>query len=186
MGVLPRTTTKLCFFALAAIGFVIIVLFGRCAMAECLSSAAQVRAEHGVAAWSTWHYVDGHKCYMEGQRHGRGNSRLSAVATVGPNNLDDVVSRKQTPKRVAHRSRQPVALASVDIIDSVVGVVADERCAVGCLQPQSFEVVQVKCDDNCLRLWESFAILESMERLLPYRVRAAARDEAYTRWESQR
>jgi hypothetical protein len=185
MDVLPRTTSKLWFFALAAIGFVIIIFFGRCAMAECLSSARQVWKEH-PGSHASWRMIDDHKCWMEGARHGRSNQSLSAVASVGIDNLDDVVSRKQAPKRVVNRHRQPIALASVDSINSVVGIVADEHCVVDCVQPQPLEMVQVTCDDDCLRLWDSFNTLASMERLLPYRVRAAAWDEAYTRWASQR
>jgi hypothetical protein len=157
MGVLPRTTTKLCFFALAAIGFVIIILFGRCAMAECLSSAAQVRAEHGVAAWSTWRYVGGHKCWMEGDRHSRAGAKPIRLQSAGR------------------------TVGSIPATGAIIEAVRETAVSLDISEP-----VTVKCDDNCLRLWESFAILESMERLLPYRVRAAARDEAYTRWESQR
>jgi len=49
----------------------LIFLLGKCAMAECLSSADSVRSEHGSQAWSTWHTVGGRKCYMLGERHGR-------------------------------------------------------------------------------------------------------------------
>jgi hypothetical protein len=154
-------------------------------MAECLSSAAQVRAAHGAAAWSTWRNIDGRKCYMEGRRHGRSNYSLSAVAAVGSNNLDDAPSRKQAPKRMAHRSRQPIALVGVDNSDAVVGVAADERCSVDCVQPKSLEMARVTCDDNCLRIWQAFQDLETMERLVPYRVRSAAKDAAYTSWLNQ-
>jgi hypothetical protein len=169
MGVLPRTTTKLCFFALAAIGFVIIVLFGRCAMAECLSSAAQVRAEHGVAAWSTWRYVGGHKCWMEGDRHSR----------AGAKPIRRVVHHEPTP--AARDDSLGRTVGSIPATGAIIEAVREVAVSLDISEP-----VTVTCDDNCLRLWESFAILESMERLLPYRVRAAARDEAYTLWLSQR
>ena len=57
---------KYIWWLLAACGFVFIVLFGRFSHAsECLSSAKQVRAVHGMSAHSYWGYhVDGH----EGQR----------------------------------------------------------------------------------------------------------------------
>jgi hypothetical protein len=38
------------------------------AYAECLGSAREVRAAHGITAWSTWHMIDGQKCYMLGKR----------------------------------------------------------------------------------------------------------------------
>src|SRR5258708_40248812 len=35
---------------------------------ECLGSAHEVRAAHGVTAWSTWRNVDGEQCWMLGKR----------------------------------------------------------------------------------------------------------------------
>ena len=35
---------------------------------ECFGSAREVRAAHGMTAWSTWRSVDGQKCYMLGRR----------------------------------------------------------------------------------------------------------------------
>jgi hypothetical protein len=176
MDVLPRTTTKLCFFALAAIGFILIIVFGRCAMAECLSSAAQVRAEHGVAAWSTWRYVDGHKCYMVGERkvvindgqRGRSSRISKRLPTI------DTRPRPAASPAVAENSASPGLTAT-----SQPGRSIDSETILPAAPT-------VTCDDNCLRLWESFNILASMERLLSYRVRASAWDEAYTRWASQR
>ena len=57
---------KYTWWLLAACGFILIVLFGRFSHAsECLSSAKEVRAVHGMSAHSYWGYhVDGH----EGQR----------------------------------------------------------------------------------------------------------------------
>ena len=55
-------------WTLAAIGLFTIVAAGKCALAECLSSAAEVRATHGVGAWSTWRNLGGRRCYMLGQR----------------------------------------------------------------------------------------------------------------------
>ena len=70
---------------------------------------------------------------------------------------------------------QPVVV-SLDIVQAVRETAASV----------AIEIVTVTCDDDCLRLWESFSTLASMERLLPYRARAAAWDEAYTAWISQR
>jgi hypothetical protein len=167
MDVLPRKTTKLWFFALAAIGFVLMVGLGRCAMAECLSSAAQVRAEHGVAAWSTWRYVDRHKCYMVGER--------KVVINAGQRGRSSRIS-KRLPT-IDTRPRPAASPAVAEIIEAV----RETAVSLDISEP-----VTVTCDDNCLRLWDSFNTLASMERLLPYRVRAAAWDEAYTRWASQR
>jgi len=200
-------------------------------MAECLSSAAQVRAEHGVASYSTWNYINGQKCWrlghkrypraaaqsrqprpqspstglpgrtaglipatgatdrrkcwMEGKRRDRSNSLISAVASVGSDNLDDAPSRKQAPKSLAYRSRQPIALVGVDNCDAVVGIASYEHCSMDCVQQEPLEVAHLTCDDNCLRLWQAFQDIETMERLVPYRVRAAAKDAAYTAWLNQ-
>jgi hypothetical protein len=121
MDVLPRKTTKLWFFALAAIGFILIVGFGRCAAA-------------------------GHH---------------------------KAVHHKSVP---SYNLRTQPVVVSLDIVEAVRETAASV----------AIEIVTVTCDDDCLRLWESFDILESMERLRPYRVRAAAWDEAYTAWLSQR
>jgi hypothetical protein len=179
MDVLPRKTTKFWFFALAAIGFILIIGLGRCAMAECLSSASQVRAEHGVAAWSTWRNVDGHKCYMEGQRRWNAHTRTQAtkaIASVRKSNASDVVNSdaQQHGARGVLIAMLRESTESINNSESVP-------------KPSELRIDNtVTCDDNCLRLWESFNILASMERLLSYRVRAAAWDEAYTRWASQR
>jgi hypothetical protein len=145
-----------------AISIILIVGLGRCAMAECLSSAAQVRSEHGVAAWSTWRYVDGHKCYMVGARRGSSS----------------VVEHRSSKPNVAGSIPAARSISAIEIVEAVRETVV----SVGIVD----ESVAVNCDDNCLRLWESFNILETMERLRPYRVRAAAWDEAYTAWLSQR
>jgi hypothetical protein len=151
------------FWTFVAISIILIVGLSRCAMAECLSSAAQVRAEHGVAAWSTWRNVDGHKCYMEGERK------------VTPS------VRKVYSRPFSRHDTRPRPAASPAVAE-IVEAVRETVVSVGIIS----ESVAVTCDDNCLRLWESFNILETMERLRPYRVRAAAWDEAYTAWLSQR
>jgi hypothetical protein len=156
------------FWMFVLISVILVAGFGRCAMAECLSSAAQVRAEHGATAWSTWRYVGGHKCYMVGER--------KVMTNAGQRGGTSRVS-KLLPT-IDARPRSAAAPAVAEIIEAV------RETAVSV--DISIEPVTVTCDDNCLRLWESFDMLASMERLMPYRVRAAARDEAYTLWLSQR
>jgi hypothetical protein len=54
---------------LAIIAVIIVLMVARPAPAgECLGSPREVRAAHGIAAWSTWHIVDGEKCWMLGRR----------------------------------------------------------------------------------------------------------------------
>ena len=66
MGILLGKASRRWFWTLAGVGFVLVVLLGRCALAECLSSPAEVRAAHSVTAWSTWNYIDGRKCWHVG------------------------------------------------------------------------------------------------------------------------
>jgi len=153
LGVLLGKAARRWFWTLAAIDIILVVGFGRCAMAECLSSAAQVRAAHGTTAWSTWRNVKGSKCWMVGKHNPRAaeQSRLPRTSSVRPGRTEGLI---------------PATGATT----------------------QNIEVVSIKtvtCDDDCLRLWDSFNTLASMDRLLPYRVRAAVWDERYTAWLSQ-
>jgi len=55
-------------------------------------------------------------------------------------------------------------------------------------EPENIEVARkavFTCDDNCMRLWQAFQDLDTMGRLIPYRVRSAAKDAAYTAWLNQ-
>lgn len=124
-------------------------------MAECLSSAAQVRAAHGTAAWSTWRNVDGRKCWMVGARRGH----------------------------VAQQVEQRPLKAKV--VGSIPAVAANSPAT---REPENIEVARkavFTCDDNCMRLWQAFQDLDTMGRLIPYRVRSAAKDAAYTAWLNQ-
>ena len=173
MRVLLGTSARRWLWTLAAIGFITIVLFSRCAIAECLSSAAQVRSEHGVASYSTWNYINGKKCWRLGLRI----AAPPRFATVG---------HKRYP-RAAAQSRPPRQSPPTGLPGRTAGLIPATG-AIAYAEPENIEVALTAaftCDDNCLRLWQAFQDLETMERLVPYRVRSAAKDAAYTAWLNQ-
>lgn len=62
------------FLAAVVLAFVIMIiasLFFSAYAHECLGSAPAVRLAHGIKAWSTWHTIEGQKCWMLGKRHRR-------------------------------------------------------------------------------------------------------------------
>jgi hypothetical protein len=78
-----------------------------CAYSECLHSAAAVRAVHSMNAWSTWHNVDGRRCYSLGVR--------PAEREVMPHRPKNRVSiQRETRPRPAHSLAGAVSLPPVD------------------------------------------------------------------------
>jgi len=135
------------FWTFVAAGLVLIVCFGRCANAECLSSAAAVRATHGIIAWSTWRNVDGHKCWMEGKRKEVVlNGRLAARAIHNKPQEYETRPRPTTP--------------TVGAIDLMRNELTSEY----------------NCDESCYARWWSFQAVESMERLREWNNRASFRE----------
>jgi len=161
LRVLLGTAARRWLWTLAAIGLLTIVAAGRCAIAECLSSPSEVRSVHGVASYSTWNYINGQKCWRLGH--------------------------KRYP-RAAAQSRPPRLQSPQTGLPGRTAGLIPATGAIAYAEPENIEVAPTAaftCDENCLRLWQAFHDLETMERLVPYRVRAAAKDEAYTAWLNQ-
>jgi hypothetical protein len=100
----------------------------------------------------------------------RSNSSVPTVVAISPHNLDDAVGRKQTSKRLANRTRQPITLAGVDSRDAVVGIAADEYCAVDCVRSKSHEMVPLPIE---LDHWISSVIASEPIASFAYRFDAA-------------
>lgn len=50
--------------------------------AECLPSPVAVRAAHGHSAWSTYRTINGHRCWMEGERPSERHTKVAARSPV--------------------------------------------------------------------------------------------------------
>src|SRR5258708_6297497 len=66
---------------------------------ECFGSAREVRAAHGMTAWSTWRSIDGQKCYMLGKRKEvvRSEYRGSVRSVSAGLSRHEITPRPSTP-----------------------------------------------------------------------------------------
>lgn len=111
---------KYWFVTILAVAVVLIACISRCSAAECLSSASQVRAAHGVTAWATWRNVDGRKCWMIGER--KVMTHKTAGLSIPASHTDETRPRSANlPTGAAH-----IEVAAISFSSRVMTVWVDE------------------------------------------------------------